>query len=383
MITHALISVSDKTGIVEFAQALSDLGVKLLSTGGTAKLLADAGLAVTEVAELHRLSGDARRPRQDAASEGARRPAGAPRPAGAHGGAREARHPDASTCWSSISIRSSRPSPRPSCTLEDAIENIDIGGPAMVRSAAKNWKDVAVRDRSVASTRACSPKCARTATRSATRRNFALAAKAFAHIAHYDGAISDYLSRLTDELQHRTRNASRRTPTSASSSCRTCATARTRTSSAAFYRDLYAAGRLAGELRPAAGQGTLVQQHRRRRRGVGMRQELRRAGLRDRQARQPVRRRDRRRLRRGLREGVQDRSDLGLRRHHRLQPRGRRGGGASRRQAVRRGADRARRISAEALAGVRGQAERARAGDRAAGATAATRSTSSASARAC
>jgi AICAR transformylase/IMP cyclohydrolase PurH len=78
---NALLSVSDKTGIVEFAQALHALGIKLLSTGGTAKLLADKGLPVTEVAEVTAVPRDAGRPRQDPAPQGARRPAGAPRAA--------------------------------------------------------------------------------------------------------------------------------------------------------------------------------------------------------------------------------------------------------------------------------------------------------------
>ena len=108
----------------------------------------------------------------------------------------------------------------------------------------------------------------------------------------------------------------------ASSSCRTCATARTRTSSAAFYRDLHPAPGSLVDCRAAAGQGALVQQHRRRRCGLGMRQELRptpacvivkhanpcgvAVGATAAEA---------------YAQGVQDRSDLGLRRHHRLQPR--------------------------------------------------------------
>jgi hypothetical protein len=97
-----------------------------------------------------------------------------------------------------------------------------------------------------------------------------------------------------------------------------------------------------GHVRAAAGQGTVVQQPRRRGRGLGMRAPVRRAGLRDRQARQPLRRGPGRRLRRGLRGGVRDRPDQRLRRDHRLQRHARRG----HRQGdpgtpVRRGADRA------------------------------------------
>ena len=153
----ALISVSDKTGIVEFARALHALGVKLLSTGGTAKLLADAGLPVTEVAEHtgfpEMLDGRVK----TLHPQDPRRPAGAARPAGAHGGARR------STASRTIDLLVVNLYPfeatvaKPGCTLEDAIENIDIGGPAMVRSAAKNWKDVAVLTDAVAVRRACWP----------------------------------------------------------------------------------------------------------------------------------------------------------------------------------------------------------------------------------
>ena len=78
-ISRALLSVSDKTGLVAFAQFLAGLGVELVSTGGTAKALAGAGLKVRDVAELTGFPGDDGRPGQDLASEGAWRPAGDPR----------------------------------------------------------------------------------------------------------------------------------------------------------------------------------------------------------------------------------------------------------------------------------------------------------------
>src|SRR5437868_14573146 len=139
----ALLSVSDKTGILEFAKALHALGTKLLSTGGTAKLLADAGLPVTEVAEhtgfpemmdgrvktLHPKIHGGLLARSDLPEHVAAMQQ--------HGITR-------------IDILAVNLYPfeatvaKPGCTLEDAIENIDIGGPAMERSTAKNWKDVAV-----------------------------------------------------------------------------------------------------------------------------------------------------------------------------------------------------------------------------------------------
>src|SRR5512141_3118314 len=140
---HALISVSDKTGIAEFAQALHGLGVKLISTGGTAKLLAEQGLPVMEVAEVtgfpEMLDGRVKTLHPKV-----------------HGGllarrdlpehmAALKRHNIATIDLLVVNLYPFEATvAKPGCTLEDAIENIDIGGPAMVRSGAKNWKDVGV-----------------------------------------------------------------------------------------------------------------------------------------------------------------------------------------------------------------------------------------------
>jgi phosphoribosylaminoimidazolecarboxamide formyltransferase/IMP cyclohydrolase len=189
----ALISVSDKTGVVEFAQGLARLGVKLLSTGGTAKLLRDAGLAVTEVAEhtgfpemldgrvktLHpKIHGGllARRdlPEHRAAID---------------------QHGIAPIDYLVVNLYPFEATvAKPGCTLEEAIENIDIGGPAMVRSAAKNWRDVAVLT-DAAQYAAVLEELTRAGKLSETTR-FALAVAAFNRISNYDGAISDYLSAL-------------------------------------------------------------------------------------------------------------------------------------------------------------------------------------------
>ena len=139
-IQRALICVSDKTGVLEFARALAALGVELLSTGGTAKLLRDAGLTVTEVGDYTGFPGNARRPREDPAPEGARRhprrgaicPSMSP-PCAKHG----IPHIDL-VCVNLYPFVATVA--KPGCTLEDAIENIDIGGPTMVRSAAKNYR---------------------------------------------------------------------------------------------------------------------------------------------------------------------------------------------------------------------------------------------------
>ena len=140
---NALLSVSDKTGIVELAQALHKLGIHLLSTGGTAKLLAESGLPVTEVAEMtgfpEMLDGRVKtlHPRVHGGLL-------ARRDVPAHMQALKDHGIDTIDLLVVNLYPFEATIAKPGCTLEDAIENIDIGGPAMVRSAAKNWKDVAV-----------------------------------------------------------------------------------------------------------------------------------------------------------------------------------------------------------------------------------------------
>ena len=143
MIKQALISVSDKTGVLEFARELSAMGVNILSTGGTAKLLADNGLKVTEVADYtgfpEMLDGRVKTLHPKV-----------------HGGILARRdfpaHMDALGSHGIPTIDMvvvnlypfQQTVAKEHCTLEDAIENIDIGGPAMLRSSAKNHKDVVV-----------------------------------------------------------------------------------------------------------------------------------------------------------------------------------------------------------------------------------------------
>jgi phosphoribosylaminoimidazolecarboxamide formyltransferase/IMP cyclohydrolase len=188
---NALLSVSDKTGIVELAQALHARGIRLLSTGGTAKLLADKGLPVTEVAEMtgfpEMLDGRVKtlHPR-------------------VHGGLLARRDMPAHMAAlaehkiDTIDVLVVNLYPfeatvaKEGCTLEDAIENIDIGGPAMVRSAAKNWKDVAVlTDASQYATVIAELSASGKVSQ---KTKFALSVAAFNRISQYDGAISDYLS---------------------------------------------------------------------------------------------------------------------------------------------------------------------------------------------
>ncbi|MGZ5252710.1 MAG: bifunctional phosphoribosylaminoimidazolecarboxamide formyltransferase/IMP cyclohydrolase, partial [Caldimonas sp.] len=190
---HALISVSDKTGIVEFARALAALGVTLLSTGGTAKLLAEAGIAVKEVAEHTGFPEmlDGRVKTLHPAIHGGLL---ARRDTPAHMAA-IAEHGIAPIDLLVVNLYPFEATvAAPGCTLAEAIENIDIGGPAMVRSAAKNWRDVAVLTDASQYDGVLAELKGRGTVSEATR--FALAVAAFNRISNYDAAISDYLSSL-------------------------------------------------------------------------------------------------------------------------------------------------------------------------------------------
>jgi phosphoribosylaminoimidazolecarboxamide formyltransferase/IMP cyclohydrolase len=189
----ALISVSDKTGIVAFAQALHALSIRLVSTGGTARLLAEAGLPVVEVAQLTGFPEmlDGRVKTLHPAVHGALL---ARRDLPAHMAALEA-HGIGTIDIVAINLYPFEATvARAGCTLEEAIENIDIGGPAMVRSAAKNWQDVAVLTDAGQYEGVLAELRATGEVARSTR--FALAVAAFNRISQYDGAISDYLSSL-------------------------------------------------------------------------------------------------------------------------------------------------------------------------------------------
>jgi phosphoribosylaminoimidazolecarboxamide formyltransferase/IMP cyclohydrolase len=189
----ALISVSDKTGIVDFARALQALGVRLVSTGGTAKLLAEAGLPVTEVAELTGFPEmlDGRVKTLHPAIHGGLL---ARRDVASHRDALQ-RHGIGTIDLLVVNLYPFEATvAKPGCTLDDAIENIDIGGPAMVRSAAKNWNDVAVLTDPSQYAGVLDELKRDGAVARDTR--FALAVAAFNRISNYDAAISDYLSAL-------------------------------------------------------------------------------------------------------------------------------------------------------------------------------------------
>jgi phosphoribosylaminoimidazolecarboxamide formyltransferase/IMP cyclohydrolase len=191
-IRRALLSVSDKTGIVDFARALVDLGVEILSTGGTARLLADSGIPVVEVADYtgfpEMMDGRLKtlHPR-------------------IHGGLLGRRGEDDAAMMEhgippiDLLVVNLYPFEatvaKPNCTLTDAIENIDIGGPAMLRAAAKNHAAVTVVVDAGDYARVLAEMRADNGGVSAATR-FDLAVKVFEHTARYDGAIANYLGSI-------------------------------------------------------------------------------------------------------------------------------------------------------------------------------------------
>lgn len=191
-IKRALISVSDKNGIIEFAKSLSQLGIEILSTGGTAKLFRDNNIPVIEVSDYtgfpEMLDGRVKtlHPKVHGGILGRR-------DLPEHVSAMQAQNiPNIDMVVVNLYPFEATVA-KPNCTLEDAIENIDIGGPAMVRSAAKNWKDVAVlTDANQYEAVLTELQANKGALAEAT--TFALSVAAFNRISNYDAAISDYLS---------------------------------------------------------------------------------------------------------------------------------------------------------------------------------------------
>ena len=195
MIKRALLSVSDKTGLIDFARALSAQGVELLSTGGTAKAIRDAGIPVKDVSEFtgfpEMLDGRVKtlHPKVHAGILSVR-----DNPAHAATMAEHGLGYIDLVCVNLYPFVQTVSKPH---TLDDAIENIDIGGPAMVRSSAKNYKHVAiVTDPADYAGLVEEMKANGGVLSDATRFN--LAKKAFTHTAQYDGHISNYLTSLNE-----------------------------------------------------------------------------------------------------------------------------------------------------------------------------------------
>jgi phosphoribosylaminoimidazolecarboxamide formyltransferase/IMP cyclohydrolase len=190
-ITRALISVSDKTGVVEFSKALAGYGVEILSTGGTAKLLREAGLAVKDVSEFtgypEMLDGRVKtlHPKVHGGLLGIR--------SNPEHQAKMQEHGIEPIDLVVVNLYPFEATVAKSdCTLEEAIENIDIGGPTMLRSAAKNNRDVTVLT-DAADYAVVLAEMAANAGCVSEKTNFRLAVKVFQHTAAYDGAISNWL----------------------------------------------------------------------------------------------------------------------------------------------------------------------------------------------
>jgi phosphoribosylaminoimidazolecarboxamide formyltransferase/IMP cyclohydrolase len=193
-IERAIISVSDKTGIVEFAKVLNEMGVEILSTGGTAKKIKDAGVHVIEVSEYtgfpEMMDGRVKTLHPKI-----------------HGGILALRdNPEHMNALTEHGIKKidmivvnlypfEQTISKPDVTFEEAIENIDIGGPTMIRAAAKNFKHVVVIvDPADYNTVLSEMKQQGGEVSYETRLR--LAHKVFAHTSHYDGMIADYLKKI-------------------------------------------------------------------------------------------------------------------------------------------------------------------------------------------
>ncbi|NIS62959.1 MAG: hypothetical protein GTO13_20365 [Proteobacteria bacterium] len=191
-IRRALVSVSDKSGVVELARALADLRVEILSTGGTARTLRENGIEIVEVSEYtgfpEMLDGRVKtlHPKIHGGILGQRENPHHVQTMGKHG-----INPIDMVVVNLYPFEATIA--KPHCTLEEAIENIDIGGPAMIRSAAKNYRDVAVvvdpgdYDDLITELRKNDGQIS-------GRTRFRLAKKVFHMTAQYDSAISNYLS---------------------------------------------------------------------------------------------------------------------------------------------------------------------------------------------
>ncbi|MGC9421926.1 bifunctional phosphoribosylaminoimidazolecarboxamide formyltransferase/IMP cyclohydrolase [Vibrio sp.] len=199
-IRRALISVSDKTGIVEFAQALAQRGVDILSTGGTARLLAEQGITVTEVSDYtgfpEMMDGRVKtlHPKVHGGILGRR----------GQDDAIMAEHGIQSIDMVVVNLYPfAQTVANADCTLADAVENIDIGGPTMVRSAAKNHQDVTIVVNAKDYSRVIAEMDANERSLTLATR-FDLAIAAFEHTAAYDGMIANYFGTMVPSYGNNT-----------------------------------------------------------------------------------------------------------------------------------------------------------------------------------
>jgi len=196
---RALISVSNKTGVVEFAKALHAMGIEILSTGGTAKSLRDAGVPVKDVSE-HTGSPEMLDGRVKTLH---------PR---IHGGLLSRRdnpkdmeeikkHGIETIDMVVVNLYPFEETiAKPGVAFDEAIENIDIGGPEMLRSASKNFKDVAVIVDPSDYEKVITEMKSRNGDLDYSTR-LELAKKVFRHTSRYDSVIADYLTKATENVQ--------------------------------------------------------------------------------------------------------------------------------------------------------------------------------------
>jgi phosphoribosylaminoimidazolecarboxamide formyltransferase/IMP cyclohydrolase len=194
-IQRAILSVTDKTGLVEFARKLAGMGVELISTGGTAKLLRESGISVKDISDLTgfpemldgrvktlhpKVHGGILHRRENAAHRSA-----------------VAEHGIQPIDMVVVNLYAfEKTAAKPGVPFEDLVENIDIGGPSMIRSAAKNFHDVAVVT-SPADYDALAEEMARSGGELSSATKWRLAQKAFATTAAYDSAIASTLERVS------------------------------------------------------------------------------------------------------------------------------------------------------------------------------------------
>jgi phosphoribosylaminoimidazolecarboxamide formyltransferase/IMP cyclohydrolase len=204
-IQRAILSVTDKTGLADFARKLSGMGVDLISTGGTAKLLRDAGIAVKDISEvtgfpemldgrvktLHpKVHGGILHRREDASHRAA-----------------VAEHGIQAIDMVVVNLYAfEKTAAKPGVHFEELIENIDIGGPSMIRSAAKNFHDVAVVT-SPADYAAIAEEMSKSGGALSPETKWRLAQKAFATTAAYDSAIASTLERVSTNGNSQLRHA--------------------------------------------------------------------------------------------------------------------------------------------------------------------------------
>ncbi|NIQ38914.1 MAG: hypothetical protein GTN81_10040 [Proteobacteria bacterium] len=195
-IKRAVVSVSDKSGLVDFVKALADMGVEVLSTGGTAKILREKGIHVIDVSDYtgfpEMMEGRVKtlHPKIHGGLLGRRENPRDVKEMETHGIA-----PIDMIVVNLYPFEATVA--RKGCSLDEALENIDIGGPTMIRSAAKNYRDVSV---------VVDPADYRIVLKEmidnqgviSVQTNFHLAKKVFQMTAYYDGAISNYLESLNN-----------------------------------------------------------------------------------------------------------------------------------------------------------------------------------------